>query len=188
MIRVANNHVIRAVSTLVSGRKTLWWNPLPYAHLPCCSQRPGLEWDLFPFWNVHFARRSFPHLMKSARLRQTNDFHVIIWIGGLWMPSFPSSPSLLLYNCCFSILVLQMNQLGSCSFLFTNADVLAPLQTHWMKISVFFFFYLKSFKHDSETGSKGRFFCLFVCLFKQAGPSEFFKLYRTLFLAVNIVL
>lgn len=103
---------------------------------------------------------------------------IFTWSFGLEVFGCPS-PSLLLYNCCFSILVLQMNQLGSCFFffLFTNADVLASCQTHWMKISVFFFKASNMILRQAQRGDF--FFCLF-CLFKQAGPSEFFKLYRTL--------
>lgn len=107
------NHMLRAANTIVSDRKILWWDSVAFC-LPTTlllDANTGV-WPSVSFLKCQLLKIQFlPNVIKSARLRQTDDFHVNVWnleqVFG-WRPA----PSLL-YNHCFSILVLQMNQLGS---------------------------------------------------------------------------
>lgn len=88
--KMEENHMIREVNTIVSGRKLLWWESIPM----CPPNHVALGGHC---WNVTFFLFEMstsqgtvsPNLIRSARLRQRNDFHVNIWIGGLWTPPLP---------------------------------------------------------------------------------------------------
>lgn len=124
--------------------------------------RAGM-WPL-SFFEMSTSQGSFPHLIKSARLRQTNDFHVIIWIGGLWMPPFPH-PAYYYITAASQFWFFKWISWGVVFFFFLQMQMcwLHSKPTEWKFLLFFFFKASNVILRQAQRGD----FCLFVCLSKQ---------------------